>query len=293
MCGVMEFVSDKNDIIVNMNTIDQYLMSGNLDEAEYAKELIRRGHCFIADDSTGRWRFYPSRFIGYSNNSMKAHESNKDKNGLKTNPVLNSILKHKNNPNDELETAYIDYCHEIGIELSRINRSYWKLGSLDEKQRASIRQGISHRNIKAESEYIDALEHEIEGFGLEGEDRIALIKVRVNQKVFRDELLRRYKQCCLCGVQDKHLLVASHIKPWSVCEKTEKLDVDNGFLMCPDHDLLFDKGYISFTDNGEILISDSLLEHDRVFMNVNKDMRIDLTEGNKKYLKLHRSLYGF
>ena len=55
-----------------------------------------------------------------------------------------------------------------------------------------------------------------------------------------------------------------------------------------NHDKLFDKGYITFDDDGKIIISDRLTENDRVFLNVNSRMHIELTESNKKYLKFHR-----
>ena len=69
----------------------------------------------------------------------------------------------------------------------------------------------------------------------------------------------------------------------------EKLDVDNGFLMCPNHDKLFDQGWITFDDNGNIIVSDELSEIDRVFMNIRNAMKIQLTEKNKAYLLYHRT----
>ena len=73
-------------------------------------------------------------------------------------------------------------------------------------------------------------EDEIEKTNLEkvlnGKEREILTKVRVNQGVFRENLLQRYKSCCLCGVKDTRFLVASHIKPWSQCEAKEKTDVN-------------------------------------------------------------------
>ena len=58
--------------------------------------------------------------------------------------------------------------------------------------------------------------------------------------------------------------------------------------MCPNHDRLFDKGWISFDEEGKIEISDQLTKENQIFTNVSTDMRIDLTDGNKKYLKYHR-----
>ena len=110
----------------------------------------------------------------------------------------------------------------------------------------------------------------------------------MNQGIFRDLLLEKYSHCSLCQVSNKELLIASHIKPWSKSESIEKLDRNNGFLLCPNHDRLFDKGYISFKDDGSIMISGNLSEIDRIFTNVRPDMSIELTIDNKRYLQYHR-----
>ena len=136
----------------------------------------------------------------------------------------------------------------------------------------------------------DILDSEIEKLQLLGEDQSAVVKVRVNQNIFRDLLTKRYSKCCLCGVTKTSLLIASHIKPWSKCTAEEKLDIDNGFLFCPNHDKVFDGGLITFDDNGCIIISEALSADDRLFLNVQSDMRISLTENNKKYLSFHREV---
>lgn len=134
----------------------------------------------------------------------------------------------------------------------------------------------------------EKIENELDNLNLVGETREAVVKQRVNQGEFRKRLLNRYENCCLCGVSNAEFLVASHIKPWAVSEAKEKLDVDNGFLLCPHHDKLFDKGYISFDDQGNIVISNQLSPTERALMNVSKDMRLDLSDKNKEYLKYHR-----
>ena len=83
--------------------------------------------------------------------------------------------------------------------------------------------------------------------------------------------------------------MASHIKPWSDSKPSEKLDVNNGFLFCPNHDALFDKGLISFDDNGKILISDRMDQQNRIFMNVREDMKVEICDKNIQYLKYHRN----
>lgn len=65
-------------------------------------------------------------------------------------------------------------------------------------------------------------------------------------------------KCGLSGVSDEQVILANNIKPWSQSNHQERLDVNNGLLHCPNHDALFDKGYISFEDDGTILFSNSL-----------------------------------
>lgn len=84
------------------------------------------------------------------------------------------------------------------------------------------------------------------------------------------------------------MLVASHIKPWSKSNNRERLDVNNGLLLCPNHDALFDKGHISFEKDGLLLISNSLDKYSKIFLNTNETMKIDLKVEQQKYMKWHR-----
>ena len=155
----------------------------------------------------------------------------------------------------------------------------WALWVLD-------KSSLKESELSQQFECIDADTAPIK----EGRVRLSVIKTRVNQSIFREYLLKKYPHCCLCNVKEPSLLVASHIKPWSVSDKIEKLDIDNGFLLCPNHDQLFDQGWISFDDTGKILISEGLSQEDRCFTNVSENMKIHfpLTAGNRVYLKYHR-----
>ena len=155
----------------------------------------------------------------------------------------------------------------------------WSMWLLDERKNSILSQ------LPSEFKQID---NDIKHIALHGSTYNAVIKARVNQSVFRKCLLSRYHKCCICGVSNPNLLVASHIKPWADSNSIEKLDVDNGFLFCPNHDRLFDQGWISFDDMGGILISKDLSQFDRLFTNVNDEMKIHVTTGNKTYLDYHR-----
>ena len=138
------------------------------------------------------------------------------------------------------------------------------------------------------SRQFERIEQELSRQEIFGDVRKAVIKARVNQRVFRDRLLERSMKCALCGIDHPALLTASHIYPWSESNKSEKVDADNGLLLCPDHDRLFDGGWITFSDDGKIMISKQLSATNRLLTNIREDLRIELHEGSKKYMKYHR-----
>lgn len=135
---------------------------------------------------------------------------------------------------------------------------------------------------------ITEIEESLEQSGLEGKERESLRKIRVNQGVFRELMIKKYNKCCLCGVDMKELLIASHIKPWSKSESGEKLDPNNGLMLCANHDKLFDSGYITFDDNGSIIISSKISVTNRIYINVSKSMSIKMNDNTKVYMKYHR-----
>ena len=103
----------------------------------------------------------------------------------------------------------------------------------------------------------------------------AVIKARIGQGVFRENLIRKYDgRCIVTGASDKRILIASHIKPWSVCSNEQRLSVDNGLLLSPLYDKLFDIGLITFSEDGQIICSKEL---------DNKNIDVLKIDRNKKY----------
>ena len=85
-----------------------------------------------------------------------------------------------------------------------------------------------------------------------------LVKSRRGQGVFKANVRLNEKGCRVTGVIDPQHLRASHIKPWKDSTDEEKLNGCNGLLLAPHIDHLFDKGHISFLDNGDLLVSPKL-----------------------------------
>ncbi len=123
-------------------------------------------------------------------------------------------------------------------------------------------------------------------------ESFAKVKIRVGQGNYRRGLINKYGgRCLVTGLRTEELLIASHIKPWADCLNNERLDVENGFLLSPTIDKLFDNGYITFQDNGSLIISDCLLEEDRRVIGIYEGLVVDLKSSYNmlEYLQYHRS----
>lgn len=94
---------------------------------------------------------------------------------------------------------------------------------------------------------------------------------------------------CMLEDLDYPSLVASHIKPFIVSSKEEAYDPENGLLLSRNMDILFDLGFISFKDNGEILISDELSDGLKEHLKIYSLKQVFLTKKRLKYMKHHRS----
>ncbi|MDD5079754.1 MAG: HNH endonuclease [Candidatus Omnitrophica bacterium] len=90
---------------------------------------------------------------------------------------------------------------------------------------------------------------------IEGREREAVVKTRVNQNFFRSVVLSSYGfKCCITGIQLPELLVASHIVPWSI-DKKSRMDPANGVCLNLLHDKAFDRGLITITTEYKIRLS--------------------------------------
>ena len=116
---------------------------------------------------------------------------------------------------------------------------------------------------------------------------------RVGQDIFRRTLIVYWGgRCAVTGLDVVELLRASHIKPWADCESdAERLDVFNGLLLAPHLDALFDKGWVTFSDEGLLLRSPQLSDRQWPLLGIDgvEVCADSLADGHRKYLKWHRS----
>lgn len=107
------------------------------------------------------------------------------------------------------------------------------------------------------------------------------------------DLIQRIERFCrITKVDRAEHLRASHCKPWRDCKtKEERLDGENGLLLTPTIDHLFDRGFISFEDNGELLVSPVAHERSLKRMGIQIGERLNVgsfSEGQRKFLDFHR-----
>lgn len=121
-------------------------------------------------------------------------------------------------------------------------------------------------------------------------ERQGLITSRIGQGAYRKSVLFRWEfRCAVTNYPNKEILIASHIVPWKDSDNSERLDVDNGILLSPVFDALFDRHLISFENNGNIILSPTLSNNDIHLIGITgKEAIQKLTKGNMVYLERHR-----
>jgi len=123
-------------------------------------------------------------------------------------------------------------------------------------------------------------------------ERRGLVTSRVGQGFYRQQIVEKWNGTCPVSKSNiKQILISSHIVSWSESNDEERLDSENGILLSPNIDSLFDKHLISFEDNGNIIISTKINESNKESLGINSSIKIPVSEGMIKYLKRHRDKF--
>ncbi len=157
-------------------------------------------------------------------------------------------------------------------------------GTLVAKVKATTLPNRKRRTIKSTQEVLQQIQN------LSSTEKEVITKQRVGQGLFKELLKIKYHgKCALCGIQTEQMLIGSHIKSWKDSSDAEKLDENNGLLLCVHHDALFDKHLISFEDNGDLIISTTLTSSEQAELQIAAIPSIAVTPAMKPYLADHRS----
>lgn len=118
-------------------------------------------------------------------------------------------------------------------------------------------------------------------------------QARIGQGAYREKLLNECPFCPISKITETTLLIASHIKPWAVSNKTERVDPKNGFILSPLYDRLFDQGWMTFTDDRRVKISHWLSSENQRHIGIKDNdfiQMLPMDEKRKEYMKYHRSM---
>lgn len=118
-------------------------------------------------------------------------------------------------------------------------------------------------------------------------ERLRLASARIGQGKYRDDLLNLWKGCSVTGAKNPAMLKASHMKPWRHSDNKERLDPYNGLLLSANLDAAFDSGLITFSSQGDILISTSFSEASDFGIQPSMKLR-KLDAQHQEYLTWHR-----
>lgn len=139
------------------------------------------------------------------------------------------------------------------------------------------------------------LEAEPEFAGLPETTRAALVNARIGQGGYRLRMCRIWgDRCAVTGLAVPDALVASHALAWKDSDNHQRLDAYNGLLLSATLDKLFDKGLVSFSDSGALLVKPILDPDELRACGLSLDSKLRFVpERCKPYLKKHRQRFGF
>lgn len=273
----MQIVVKLDQILANIGQLEVARSDPRANNLAEYLALIKRGTCFLPYLTKQGLAFAPSRFIGYIGNSFAKHAANSARDGRLTNSAINEILGQPPITDATLETEYLQFCARIGISPSRtgtfgVQRKYWITADV--------------------CEWLDSFEvAEVLGSPqLTATEKEQIVKARVGQGAFREALLKFWNgRCCLTGCNVDPVLRASHIKPWRVSTNSERLDQYNGLLLTANIDALFDRGFITFGDDGSIIRSREISNQVLKLIGCDSDSKIAIEPGHSPFLAYHRA----
>ena len=187
---------------------------------------------------------------------------------------------------DEIHLFYREVHHASFVYFGKISLTDYQL-----RENAPSEFVFRINTLSSEIDaFKEVQEHAAEYKTLAVTEQEQIVSSRLGQGSFRRNVIRLWGSCSITGLQNVSLLRASHIKPWKNSNNEERLTPYNGLLLIPDYDFLFDRGYISFKNDGSILVSQRLSAFARRVFDVRDDLRLRrVFQENKGYLEFHHS----
>jgi len=207
--------------------------------------------------------------------------------------ILGPLLPDKYSPlTQEGSGLQSIYLTEIPVQMAEV-----LLGLIGPECQALITAVPISLNTVQKNDDLDYWEHRLEQSVVEDKsipetDREAIIRARRGQGLFKERVMQIERRCRITGVQKTAHLVASHCKLWRDSTNEERLDGENGLLLTPSIDHLFDRGFIGFENDGSLIVSPvaHMPSLQRMGIDVERVTNVgSFTEGQTHFLEFHRN----
>ena len=232
--------------------------------------------------------------VRISKKYLRGHEGTEGNRGISAavarlpslDPRLNDVLRLDIDGPSAFK-AVVDWYADVN-ELPNLDSVAETSEIIDDKDHTNAVIPGLQRELESEASKLNDLQRS----GLPGKDVDVIAKRRVGQGPFRKFLKAKFgARCCISGLDNIEFLIASHIVPWSKSTPDQKTDWENGLLLSVSWDAVFDKGYISFDQQGYLLCAETLDEELARHLGISTKEKLAeewLTQGRLRYLSWHR-----
>ena len=202
------------------------------------------------------------------------------------------------NPRDYLDILNQDRTNHLPMnEHGKVNMGY--LYAVPDAFGQALSAGIDIQPLTIVSKFedeetkrlVDETQHLLGDSARTRTERTQLIAARMGQGMFKERVARIEPVCRVTGVSNPRHLIASHMKPWRSSSNEERVSGSNGLLLSPHIDHLFDRGFITFENSGELVISKKLSDDVASRWSIrNQQVVRTFAKRKQPYLEYHRDV---
>lgn len=176
-------------------------------------------------------------------------------------------------------------------EMEFVSFQFFRTFDINRKYRSAIKFALRKiETLEGKSDIVSESEQEYSQ--PKTTERNGLITSRVGQGWYRLKVLEKWNfKCAVLNIETSPILIASHIKPWRYSTDAERLDPNNGILLSPNVDALFDKNIISFDNEGKIILTNKVSIEVYNSLGIKAEMKLSQVNDDMiKYLEYHQSV---
>lgn len=272
--------------------------------------IIQQGNCFFSKSNLLKYLYdsrieYQKQEQIYNFDISEYYNENLERiNEIENDKIFFSIYDVSDGIENKLNRAYIRSDDEIWDSWRKLvlpKISYLSILKLIPITHEGDKKPLFYFRILLDYQFRSIVHPKLIGSSNEVIEKIKTLRKpvksvsRIGADQYRKKVLEHMPQCPFTKISEDKLLIASHIKPYRVCIKEgredQAVDYLNGLALTPTYDKLFDQGYITFKDNGDLVCGTLLSQYTWERLNINPNAKNNLRiypESREEYLEYHR-----